>query len=56
MSDNPKFLDKVYGGKTIDEGCSKGSNQRDGFKPTAPQDLTLPKPTPAPKAPTGEKK
>ncbi len=43
-------IDRVNGGK-VEKGQG---GQRDGFKPTAPSDLSLPKPVPAP--PAGPKK
>lgn len=41
-----KFIEEVYGGKV-----EKGESLREGFKPSAPADLVLPKPTPVPPAP-----
>lgn len=52
MTDDGIFIDSIHGGKV-----EKGTDLREGFKPTAPETLTLPKPTPAPPAPQkGENK
>ena len=45
-------IDRVFGGK-VEKGA--GTQHDEGFKPTAPANLVLPKPTPAPKAPPKQK-
>lgn len=43
-------IETVQGGKVREQRLEKGAgHQRDGFKPTSPPELILPKPVPAPK-------
>ncbi len=41
-----KYIQEINGGKV-----EKGESLREGFKPSAPADLVLPKPTPVPAPP-----